>query len=451
MVKISVIIPVYNEELYLEQCLDSVCNQTLREIEILCIDDGSTDASLNILEQFANKDFRIKVFRQWNQYAGTARNLGIQKAQGKYLCFLDSDDFFAPDLLEKMYQAAEENQSEIVICEAQYFDDKTGEIKERNIPIERQFLPSDSNNFCKNDIAEGIFQITNGWAWDKLFLARFIQNNKLRFVGSRTANDGYFVYMALALADKITKIHEVLVTQRIHNSNSLVNTRVQSWKCGFDMVDDIKRGLLEKKIYVQLEKSFLNWALKYIVWSFDSMEAWEGKEQIYNYVQKAEQSLCILKYPLEHYYFPTEYSFYKQITQKSFGNYVADVMMKMEYERNRLTEHQEQIITILNKKKWLFPFAKLPQNSSVVLYGTGQVGQDYYKQITDSGYCKVVLWMDKKFAEKCFYHEDTICGWIKELGKVNYDKIVLALSRDKDIAEATELLLQQGVKRQQIV
>ncbi len=451
MVKISVIIPVYNEELYLEQCLDSVCNQTLREIEILCIDDGSTDASLNILEQFANKDFRIKVFRQWNQYAGTARNLGIQKAQGKYLCFLDSDDFFAPDLLEKMYQAAEENQSEIVICEAQYFDDKTGEIIERNIPLERQFLPPDSNNFCKNNIAEGIFQITNGWAWDKLFLARFIQNNKLRFVGSRTANDGYFVYMALALADKITKIHEVLVTQRIHNSNSLVNTRVQSWKCGFDMVDDIKRGLLEKKIYVQLEKSFLNWALKYIVWSFDSMEAWEGKEQIYNYVQKAEQSLCILKYPLEHYYFPTEYSFYKQITQKSFGNYVADVMMKMEYERNRLTEHQEQIITILNKKKWLFPFAKLPQNSSVVLYGTGQVGQDYYKQITDSGYCKVVLWMDKKFAEKCFYHEDTICGWIKELGKVNYDKIVLALSRDKDIAEATELLLQQGVKRQQIV
>lgn len=451
MIKVSVIIPVYNEELYLEQCLDSVCKQTLQEIEILCIDDGSTDDSLHILEQFAKKDIRIKVFQQRNQYAGNARNIGIKKAEGKYLCFLDSDDFFAPDLLEKMYDAAEQNQSEIVICEAQYYDDKNGEIIERNIPLEKQFLPSNINEFNRNDIAEGLFQITNGWAWDKLFLANFVYKEKLQFAASRTANDGYFVYMALALADKITKIHEVLVTQRIHNSNSLVNTRVQSWKCGFDMVDDIKRGLLEKKIYVQLEKSFLNWALKYIVWSFDSMEAWEGKEQIYNYVQKAEQSLCILKYPLEHYYFPTEYSFYKQITQKSFGNYVADVMMKMEYERNRLTEHQEQIITILNKKKWLFPFAKLPQNSSVVLYGTGQVGQDYYKQITDSGYCKVVLWMDKKFAEKCFYHEDTICGWIKELGKVNYDKIVLALSRDKDIAEATELLLQQGVKRQQIV
>ena len=181
------------------------------------------------------------------------------------------------------------------------------------------------------------------------------------------------------------------------------------------------------------------------------MEAWEGKEQIYNYVREAENVLSILKYPVKYYYFPTEYSFYKQINQKSFGNHVADAMRKMEYEQKRLIERQEQLITIINKKKWLFPFVKLPQNSSVVLYGAGQVGQDYYKQITDSGYCKVVLWMDQKFEKTSFYHEDTIRGWIKELGKVDYDKIVLALSRDKDIAEATELLLQQGVKRQQIV
>lgn len=256
MIKVSVIIPVYNEELYLEQCLDSVCNQTLQEIEILCIDDGSTDDSLHILEQFAKKDIRIKVFQQRNQYAGNARNIGIQKAEGKYLCFLDSDDFFAPDLLEKMYDAAEQNQSEIVICEAQYYDDKNGEIIERNIPLEKQFLPSNINEFNRNDIAEGLFQITNGWAWDKLFLANFVYKEKLQFAASRTANDGYFVYMALALADRISKINEILVTQRIRNSRSLVNTRIQSWKCGFDMVYDIKTGLLKRSIYEQLEKTF---------------------------------------------------------------------------------------------------------------------------------------------------------------------------------------------------
>ena len=291
MIKVSVIIPVYNEELYLEQCLDSVCKQTLQEIEILCIDDGSTDDSLHILEQFAKKDIRIKVFQQRNQYAGNARNIGIQKAEGKYLCFLDSDDFFAPDLLEKMYDAAEQNQSEIVICEAQYYDDKNGEIIERNIPLEKQFLPSNINEFNRNDIAEGLFQITNGWAWDKLFLANFVYKEKLQFAASRTANDGYFVYMALALADRISKINEILVTQRIRNSRSLVNTRIQSWKCGFDMVYDIKTGLLKRSIYEQLEKTFLNWALKYIIWSFESMEYWEGKEQIYNDVHEAENIL----------------------------------------------------------------------------------------------------------------------------------------------------------------
>ena len=73
-----------------------------------------------------------------------------------------------------MYDAAEQNQSEIVICEAQYYDDKNGEIIERNIPLEKQFLPSNINEFNRNDIAEGLFQITNGWAWDKLFLANFV-------------------------------------------------------------------------------------------------------------------------------------------------------------------------------------------------------------------------------------------------------------------------------------
>jgi len=257
--------------------------------------------------------------------------------------------------------------------------------------------------------------------------------------------------MALALADRISKINEILVTQRIRNSRSLVNTRIQSWKCGFDMVYDIKTGLLKRSIYEQLEKTFLNWALKYIIWSFESMEYWEGKEQIYNDVHEAENILSILKHSLKYYYYPTEYAFYEQMMHKSFGSYVADVMMNMEHEQRKMVECQEQLIDILNKKKWLFPFAKISQKSLIVLYGAGQVGQDYYKQIVDSGYCNVVLWMDKKFEENYNTNKDTICGWIKELGKVNYDKIVLALSREKDIAEATDLLLQQGVNRQQII
>lgn len=93
MIKVSVIIPVYNVEKYLEECLDSIINQTLKEIEIICIDDGSTDSSLNVLENYKKKDKRIIVLQQQNLGAGAARNKGLDLARGKYLSFLDADDF----------------------------------------------------------------------------------------------------------------------------------------------------------------------------------------------------------------------------------------------------------------------------------------------------------------------------------------------------------------------
>ena len=101
-IKISIIMPVYNAEKYLCEALDSVRNQTLKEIEIICVDDGSTDRSVEILSEYQKKDSRIKVLHQTEPSAGAAlaRNLGLQEARGEYLSFLDADDLFEPDLLE---------------------------------------------------------------------------------------------------------------------------------------------------------------------------------------------------------------------------------------------------------------------------------------------------------------------------------------------------------------
>ena len=99
--KVSVIIPVYNSSEYIRHCLDSLLSQTLEDIEILCVDDGSTDDSLSILEEYSRKDERVRVLTQENAGAGAARNHGLREARGKYLSFLDSDDYFEPDMLEK--------------------------------------------------------------------------------------------------------------------------------------------------------------------------------------------------------------------------------------------------------------------------------------------------------------------------------------------------------------
>ena len=114
MPKVSVIIPVYNVEKYLRECLDSVVNQTLKDIEIICINDGSPDNSLAILEEYAKKDSRIIVISQENSGVSTARNVGIDLAKGDYLYFIDADDYAEPDLLELSYQKALSTQCDIV-------------------------------------------------------------------------------------------------------------------------------------------------------------------------------------------------------------------------------------------------------------------------------------------------------------------------------------------------
>lgn len=113
-VKVSIIIPIYNSQMYLEQCLKSAFNQTMKDIEIICVDDGSTDTSSQILDQYAEADSRIRVISQNNQGAGSARNIGLKNARGKYIAFLDSDDYYVDsDALFKMYSSCENNNVKV--------------------------------------------------------------------------------------------------------------------------------------------------------------------------------------------------------------------------------------------------------------------------------------------------------------------------------------------------
>ena len=156
--KVSVIIPVYNTEEYLRECLDSVVNQTLKDIEIICIDDGSTDSSLDILKEYAKKDNRITVLKQKNQSSGIARNAGLSIAQGKYLSFLDSDDLFELELLESLYKKIISTKSDIAICDADKFDSEGNNYNLKMLNLKN--VP-EKNSFSQNDIPNNeIYDIT---------------------------------------------------------------------------------------------------------------------------------------------------------------------------------------------------------------------------------------------------------------------------------------------------
>ena len=141
MIKVSVIIPVYNVEDYLAQCIDSIVCQTLKEIEIICVDDGSTDKSYEILQEYEKKDNRIKLLQQKNAGAGIARNKGMKIAQGKYLAIVDSDDFFELDMLEKAYVQCEKDNADICVFRSDKYDTQNQKYEPIPWTIKKQYLP----------------------------------------------------------------------------------------------------------------------------------------------------------------------------------------------------------------------------------------------------------------------------------------------------------------------
>lgn len=203
--KVSVIIPVYNVEQYLRECLDSVCGQTLKEIEIICVDDGSTDSSLEILKEYANRDNRITVMKQENLHAGVARNAGLAIAKGEYLSFLDSDDWFELNMLEEMSKKADEDGSDVVVCGCSFYNNIDKSVYYPNWIFKDEFIKN-REILLNKDISNNIFQITNSWLWNKLFRHKLITNNNLKLKNTVSAEDLYFVCGYLTKANLITII-----------------------------------------------------------------------------------------------------------------------------------------------------------------------------------------------------------------------------------------------------
>lgn len=312
MIKVSVIIPVYNVEKYLEECLDSIINQTLKEIEIICIDDGSTDSSLNVLENYKKKDKRIIVLQQQNLGAGAARNKGLDLARGKYLSFLDADDFFELTMLEKAYNKCEMDNAEICVFRSMEFDNKSK--KSQLIPwtIRKRFLPSNIP-FSSKKAAKYIFQVFNGWAWDKLYNRKFIQFNKLEFQEIRTTNDAYFVFMANVLADKITILNDILAYHRVNTKTSLSVTREKSWDCCYKAIVAIKRNLIKQDLYNVFKQSYINWALHFCIWNACTLKGNSKKYLLNALSEKYFEELGFKNYLSDFYYDKNEYAIYQEI------------------------------------------------------------------------------------------------------------------------------------------
>ena len=228
--KVSVIIPIYNIEKYLKECLDSIAHQTLGNIQVLMIDDGSTDSSASICKEYAANYEGFEYYYKENGGTATARNVGLKNAKGEYIGFVDSDDYIEPDMFEKMYSAAKKNDSDIVFCPTRGLDDYTklevGHYDDKAIKF--SILPK----ILPHVVDSGTFRTVDWGNWSRIFRTSIINENNIKFYeGSRRCEDFAFSVECTLHAKSYTVIDEGELYHYRPNENSKSRSYTKSmWK-----------------------------------------------------------------------------------------------------------------------------------------------------------------------------------------------------------------------------
>lgn len=218
---ISIIIPIYNVEKYLRICLESVINQTYTNFEVIMVDDGSTDNSVCICKEYCNNDNRFKLFQKENGGASSARNLGLKNAEGKYIYFLDSDDWLNNNALESLINCATKENADLVFCEALAIDDLTGKESYSNYSYHRQYETGVSYKIMKEMLAHKEFHVA---VWLLLIEKSLIIDNDLFFKEGIIYEDMIFAYQIFCLANNAAHVHEVFYNRR-YRENSVMTTK----------------------------------------------------------------------------------------------------------------------------------------------------------------------------------------------------------------------------------
>lgn len=207
--KISIIVPVYNAEGYVAQAIESLIHQTLRDIEIILVNDGSIDKSKEICEEYLTKDKRIKLINKENGGLAEARNSGMKIATGKYIMFLDADDMFEVDSCENMYNAIEKSKANYVIGNYQMINEDGTRWDNTAFNMEKyQDFELDKNDFKKS------FFVMNSTAWNKIYNAKFLRDNEITFKVPSPSEDDYFTSMCYIKSEKGFYMSKVMYLYR---------------------------------------------------------------------------------------------------------------------------------------------------------------------------------------------------------------------------------------------
>jgi len=254
--KVSVIVPMYNCAQFLPVFFRDMNEQSLKNFEIICVIDGATDNTLEIVKQYEAEDGRIRVFYKENGGAGTARNFGLEYARGEYVMWIDADDRYSPDLLKEMITVADDFLADIVLCLFDSYDYKTNKMVPE-LGFDKGVFPE---NTCVNPgeaLIMRTFSIAGPGATNKLYRKAFIKNNKLFYSSTRIANDTKFIYSAISIAKKVVGVHKKLIhVQKRINPDSITSNRGKNIQDISVVFSELFQWLKERNLSERLCNAF---------------------------------------------------------------------------------------------------------------------------------------------------------------------------------------------------
>lgn len=458
MAKVSVLIPVYNVEKYLEQCLDSIIKQTFTDIEIICVNDGSTDKSGDILKRYAVKDSRIVIVNKKNGGLPSARNAGIDAAKGKYLSFVDADDYIRPDMIEKLYNTAVKSKAEIVICGANIFPEEP----RANNWLYTVLSPQEEYyEKCSDDL---LFKnpASRPFIWRTFVSKALIDRNNFRLREDiHIGEDNAFQFRVYPKADGIALIPDKLYNYRWFREDSLMNSVVYKnveKKClsHIKMVLHVAEEWEKSGDIQKFGKGFLKWSVEFLYDDFIKLplnERIENAKALTDVWTKAGFFRYQYSFPD---YIRDMFRYFYSVAEEKMMNCKVSVVISTDVDYPFLEEAIKSCLgqTVKELELVLINNGSSPASYSVIynylckdkrvrVYNTGK---GHYSE----GY-NIALKLCKgkyihfMYADDFFQSSDALEKWVKQSENENSD-VALSLykSEDNEIYTGTELSLKNS-------
>lgn len=409
-VKISIIIPVYNASLYLQECLDSVRRQNLTDYEVICIDDGSEDESGKILKQYANCDVRIRYFHQENAGPGAARNKGLKEARGTYVYFLDSDDYLlGKESLSFMVRLMEEDSLDILYfgTELAFESEELRQLRSMEVPWfrrKKEYGLYDKGRELFRDFVNNLDFVCN--VWIQCARRSFLEGIHVAFPVLKECEDELYTFRTMLMAGRVRHVVKSLYMRRVHEGSIMTSTfkfrnfydGTISWREMLNFLHEQELPLpVEEAVLIHLGRRYLE-----IRRQFDDLPADEQKE--INSLSAAERDSVRLFLALLPCFQRMGVSFF-------------------------------------------FPYHLFSEGERVVLYGAGSVGREFYLQAIRTNYVHIVGLVDRNAAKM---KGGLAVEPVADIADMDYDSILIAV-RDAAVAEEIKgTLMGMGVDSSKI-